>query len=165
VVDTDPSTTVTNYVFTYSTTNCPAQAKVGTMTINTPLLPTPLVGDVYLVNRSPLPWFGVNFDRPGIKLTLTGVTSLPTNTDGFQQITVTFDNVPDTPINSVNFALNGPDRTSPTTGTLSGKLLTIARFDDPACQPNSVATSTITSTSGVVATRTQNLAITGCGTP
>lgn len=168
VIDTD-QTAATNYVFNYSAAapngtggNCPPQAQVGTMTINTPLLPSPLVGKVYLVNRSPLPWFGVIFDQPGIKLSLVGVTSLPVNPQGYQQITVTFDNVPDTPVDSVVFALDGPDRTSPTVGTISGKLLAIGRFDDPACTPGSLAVATITGWSGASATRTQPIAFTGC---
>lgn len=161
VVDTDP-TSGTNYLFNYSVANCPEQAVVGTMTIDTPLLAEPLVGTVYLVNRSPLPWFGVRFNEPGIQINLVGVTSLPVNSGGFQQITVTFDKVPDTPVSSVNFALDGPDRTSPTLGTLSGKLLAIGRYDDPACTPGSLATATVTGWSGAVATRTQPIPFTGC---
>jgi hypothetical protein len=116
------------------------------------------VGRIYLVDRSPLPWFGVVFDtEPGIKLSLVGVTSLAVNPQGFQQITVSFDNVPDTPVTSVKFALDGPDRTSAAGTTLSGKLLGVGRFDDPACSPTSQAVATITGWSGASVTRNQTI--------
>lgn len=165
VFDSDPSPTVEYLEFNYTAANaqgvggnCPPQALVGQMTINTPLLDHPLVGRIYLVNRSPLPWFGVIFDsEPGIKLSLVGVTSLPVNPQGFQQITVTFDNVPDTPVTGVKFALDGPDRTGSLGQNIPGKLLGIGRFDDPACSPTSQAVATITGWSGATVTRNQTI--------
>lgn len=158
-----------NYRFTYSAANCPAQALVGTMTINTPLLPTPLVGQVYLVNRSPLPWLGVKFDAPGISVRLVGVTDLPSSgcditVYGYcpPQIKVTFDNIVDTPITSVSFVLDGPDRVGNGGVILSGKVLGTASDNDPVCLPNVPAQTTITSWSGTVRTSNQNIPITGC---
>jgi hypothetical protein len=164
VFDSDPS--AAEYLeFNYTVANnqgvggnCPPQALVGVMTIKTPLLSHDLVGRIYLVDRSPLPWFGVVFDtEPGIKLTLVGVTSLAVNPQNFQQITVTFDNVPDTPVTGVKFALDGPDRTSAAGVPLSGKLLGVARFDDPACSPTAQAVATITGWAGTSVTRTQTI--------
>ncbi len=162
-----------NYTFNYSAANCPTQAKVGSMTINTPLLPTPLVGDVYLVNRGSLPSFGVKFDQPGISVRLVGITRIDSSTCDEtvydlgcpDQILVTFDNVPDTPITSVNFALNGGPRAG-ATQTLSGNLLkTAVASDTYACRAHSPAASTVTSWAGQVRTLSQDIAITGCENP
>lgn len=158
----------------FNPTNCPAQAKVGTMTLNTPLLTTPLVGDVYLINKTPLPWFGVKFDRPGISVRLTGYTDLvqvdpgcdeATDPNGFcqKQISVRFENVPDVPITHVKFALNSGPRDRPgTLSDLEGELLVLADPGDSTCSATSPAKSIISSYSGTTVNRTQTLSITGC---
>ncbi len=154
--------------------NCPSQSKVGTMTIDTPLLTAPLVGDVFLVNKTPLPWFGVKFDQPGISVRLTGVTDLvkvdascneATDPNGFcqKQISVGFTNVPDVPITHVTFALNGGPRTRPAPlAPLEGELLQLSEPGDTTCQPSSPAKSNITGYSGATVQRIQNIAVTGC---
>ncbi|MBI2690791.1 MAG: hypothetical protein HYX29_02415 [Solirubrobacterales bacterium] len=158
----------------FNPANCPAQSKVGAMTLNTPLLTTPLVGDVYLINKTPLPWFGVKFDQPGISVRLTGVTDLPqvdptcnqaTDPNGFcqSQISVRFNAVPDVPITHVKFALNGGPRTRPAPlAPLEGELLQVSEPGDTTCQASSPAKSIIDSYSGLTVNRTQNRAITGC---
>ena len=158
----------------FNPTNCPAPSKVGTMTLNTPLLTTPLVGDVFLVNKTPLPWFGVKFDQAGISVRLTGITDLPqvdascdpaTDPQGFcqSQISVRFSNVPDVPITHVKFALNGGPRTRPAPlAPLEGELLVLADPGDSTCVSPSPSKSIIDSYSGLTVNRTQNLAITGC---
>lgn len=161
-----------NYVFNYSAANCPTPALVGTMTINTPLLSTPLVGKVYLVNRGSLPSFGVTFDQPGISIRLVGMTRIDSsscdttvyNSGCPDQIQVTFDNMPDTPISSVIFALNNPDRPNyNNTATLSGNLMQTAQhFDTYICRSPSPASSTVTSSAAQAAVLSQPLAITGC---
>lgn len=158
----------------FNPANCPAQSKVGTMTLDTPLLTAPLVGEVYLINKTPLPWFGVKFDQPGISVRLTGITNLPqvdancdeaTDPNGFcqKQISVSFSNVPDVPITHVTFALNGGPRDRPgTLSDLEGELLVLSDPGDSTCSPLSPAKSIIDSYSGLTVNRTQNLAITGC---
>ena len=61
----------------FDESTCPQQAIVGFMVIQTPLLPYDLIGDVFLINKNPLPWFGVRIESAGISLRLTGVTSTP----------------------------------------------------------------------------------------
>jgi hypothetical protein len=171
IVDTDP-TAATNLVFTYSAANCPVSARVGTMTINTPLLPTALVGDVYLVARGSLPSFGVKFDQPGISVRLVGTTTLDhsacdeTVFDAGcpDQILVSFDNVPDTPVSAVSFDLNSPDRPNyNNTKTLSGKLLQTSAHDDTYnCRSGLPAQATVTSWAGQNKSLSQPLTITGC---
>jgi hypothetical protein len=140
------------------------------MDINTPLLPTVLHGDVYLINKSPLPWFGVKFDQPGISIRLTGVTSTPqvdptcdSSTGDFcqSQISAVFNNLPDTSLSHVVFNLDGPTRTG-ISGPLSGKLLVVATAGDATCATGP-ARSTITPHSGGTASViNQPIAITGC---
>ena len=166
ITDTDPSS-ATNYVFTYSAANCPPQARVGQMTINTPLLPNPLVGDVFLVARGSLPSFGVKFDQPGISVRLAGLTRIDNSTcddNGCpDRIQVTFDNVPDTPVSSVVFALNDPDRQNyNNTITLSGKMLQTVQSFDPLCTSPQQAQATVTSWANQVRELSQDLSITGC---
>jgi hypothetical protein len=172
--DQCPSSSAATPLSTFDPTGCPPQALVGTMDIETPLLPFTLSGDVYLINKSPLPWFGVRFDDPGISVRLVGVTSTPqvdpacdplTDPAGFcqTQISAVFNNLPDVPLTHVTFTLNSPDRAGTGGTTLSGKLLTVATPEDPTCQPSSPARSTITPYTGTPAVNlTQSILITGC---
>lgn len=157
----------------FDPTNCPAQSKVGTMTITTPLLPHTITGDVFLINKSPLPWFGVKFDDPGISFRLTGVTSTPQvdsscdpNTDplGFcqTQVSLIFNNLPDVPITHVDFDLNGPDRTGVNNVTLSGKILQVASTGDSVCLASSPAKSTSVGFTGKIVNASQDILISGC---
>lgn len=155
----------------FDPSQCPASALVGTMTINTPLLPNPLNGTVYLINKSPLPWLGVKFDNPGIAVRLTGVTSTPVanqaacDEDPDQcgtQISILFNNVPDVPINSIRMVLDGANRQG-SQGTLSGKILAVATATDPSCQGSTPARAVFNPFSGTAAvTRNQNISVTGC---
>jgi hypothetical protein len=157
----------------FDPSQCPASAIVGTMTINTPLLPNPLNGTVYLINKSPLPWLGVKFDSPGISVRLTGVTATPQvdpscdplfDPNGFcqTQISILFNNVPDVPINSIRMVLDGPNRQG-SQGSLSGKILTLASSSDPTCVGTSTANATFTPFSGTGnVARSQNITMTGC---
>lgn len=144
---------------------CPAAAVVGTMTINTPLLPGPLVGTVYLVNKTPIPWFGVAFDQPGVTLRLTGVTefvdTVPGCTGCTQQISSTFSDLPDTPLTHVKFDLTRPDRNT-SLGLISSKLLAVVDPGDPDCRPNDAGSWTAVSWTGAERSGTQAIPIGGC---
>jgi hypothetical protein len=152
---------------------CPPQSIVGYMEINTPLLPTPLFGVVYLINKSPLPWLGVAFDQPGISVRLTGVTSTPqvvpscnplSAPGGFcqTQISVVFNNLPDVPIRGIDFTLDGPPR-SGINGELSGQILRVASPADSSCDGTTPARSVFTPfNGGPDVALTQNITITGC---
>ena len=75
----------------FDKTSCPAQARIGQIKIVTPLLADPVIGDVYLINKSPLPWLGIHVDptvtypgRPvgevnpqGVTFDLLGTTATP----------------------------------------------------------------------------------------
>jgi hypothetical protein len=172
--DQCPSASAPTPTSVFNPAACPAQAKVGTMTLTTPLLPTPLVGDVYLINKSPLPWFGIKFDQPGISVRLVGVTSLPkvvptcdeaTEPSGFcqSQISVVFNNVPDVPVSHITLSLNGPARTG-VSGSLPGQVLNVAAPGDSTCVSGGPAKSTVTpyAAGSTVASLTQAITINGC---
>jgi hypothetical protein len=153
---------------------CPESAKVGEMTIISPLLDVPLEGKVYLINKSPLPWLGVALDGVGISVRLVGVTSLPqvdpscdpsTSDTGEcpSQIVVTFGNLPDLQATNISFSINGPDRTGVGGTTLPGKILAIATPSDPTCVPSDVARTAFTPNSGTpVVNALQTISFTGC---
>lgn len=157
----------------FDPTSCPTQAIVGSMQIDTPLLSTPLVGTVYLIQKSPIPWLGVKFDQPGISVSLVGVTSTPKVNPSCNpiltpggcptRISILFNNVPDVPVTGIDLNLNGPDRVG-TSSILSGKILQVASSGDVACVPNSAAASYFTphSDEDAVLTQSQNIAISGC---
>ena len=155
----------------FNPTACPPQALVGKMTLTTPLLPEPLVGNVYLIEKSPIPWLGVSFDAPGIQVRLTGVTSTPqADPDcdpdelGFcpVRISILFNNIPDIPFTNIDLDLDGPDRVGGA-GTLSGKILRVVQPTDPACFPSNDATSVFSPyTLTAEETRTQPIAFNGC---
>lgn len=158
----------------FNPANCPAVSKVGSMTLETPLLTDDLTGDVYLINKTPLPWFGVKFDRPGISVRLTGYTDLvqvdpscveETAPEGFcqKQISVRFENVPDVPITHVTFRLDSDPRPRPAPlAPLEGELVVLADPGDTTCQASSPAKSKIDSYSGLTVNKTQFLPVTGC---
>lgn len=131
---------------------CPPQAIVGTATITTPLLPDPLVGDVYLIEKSPIPWLGIDVspgpahpgNPAGVAIRLIGTTATPQvdpacdpllDPNGYCQtrIVARFTNLPDAPIRSVHVLVNRDNR--PGTGGPLGKILTVASPSDPVCQP------------------------------
>lgn len=136
----------------FDPTPCPTQAKVGTMTLHTPLLPNPLEGEVYLVEASPIPWLGVAFDSPGIHVTMLGITSTPKVNPSCNplitpggcptRISIIFDGVPDVQISSLDMDLTGPARTG-VNGPLPGEILALASPSDPGCKQTSIASSTI----------------------
>ena len=80
---------------------CPKTSIVGSATAKTPLLPIPLTGDVYIL-QTPSGY-------PSLRLTLAplGLTVVGTTTLVGQQLTTTFDNLPDTPLSSFELDFNG----------------------------------------------------------
>ncbi|MGB1583398.1 MAG: hypothetical protein ACPHCI_06380 [Solirubrobacterales bacterium] len=157
----------------FDPTVCPSQSKVGTMSIDTPLLPNNLDGEVFLINKSPIPWLGVAFDSPGIAVRFTGVTSTPQVDPGCNpvltpggcqtQIAILFNNVPDVPVSQIDLVLDGPTRAG-VVGPLSSKILEVAAPSDPVCQPVSPANSLFLpySNNSASVSRTQSISISGC---
>lgn len=174
MADQCPSSAAPLPTSVFDPTLCPPQSYVGTMTIDTPLLPYELTGDVYLINKSPLPWMGVVFEEPGISVHLTGVTATPqvdpscdpaTDPWGFcqTQISILFNNVPDVPMSKISMALDGPARTGVGGASLPGQVLRVASPGDSTCVGSSPARATFVPFSGTPPlTIDQPITITGC---
>lgn len=158
----------------FDPTDCPEQAVVGTMSVDTPLLPEPLTGKVYLISRTPIPWLGVALRGQGISVGLTGVTSLP-NADpdcdpeyepsGVCQsaVSASFSNLPDLPLSHIRLTLHTNPRTSVDGSTLAGDILSVATPTNPVCLPTGDASSFFVSLGGAPpVSATQALSISGC---
>ncbi|MBJ7354915.1 MAG: hypothetical protein JHC98_08825 [Thermoleophilaceae bacterium] len=178
--DMCPGGSITGSNSTFDPSSCPASAIIGTMVLYTPLLVDPIVGTVYLVNQLPLPWFGVAIDQPGIHVRLTGFTDLvkvnpscveqnPDGTSGFcqKQISVKFNNLPDVPLQAVDFSLTGEPRpNNANTKLLTSNVLKVSDPNTSNCPkaPNdtSAAKATVDSYTGAVANLEQLITFTGC---
>lgn len=88
---------------------CPSSARLGSVTIDTPLLPDPLVGDVILATQNDNP-FGslvalyIAAKGPGFWVKLPGKIDLDQTTG---RITATFDNTPQLPFSRMRVAFQG----------------------------------------------------------
>lgn len=152
---------------------CPAGSKIGTVEINTPLLPDPLTGSVYLASPHDNPSgtllaLYIVARGPGVIVKLPGRV----DTDPVSgQLTATFDNTPQTPFSRLHLAFKDGPRaalvTPPRCGTYtthavltgwSGKTVfsdssfTIDRANDGgACKPLGFSPQLSAGTSNVVA--------------
>ena len=91
---------------------CPESSKVGSLTIDTPLLEQQLTGGVYLASPHNNPFNSLiaiylAVRGPGVVIKLPGKVTLDPNTG---QITTTFDNQPQLPFSNLHLELNGGAR-------------------------------------------------------
>jgi hypothetical protein len=89
--------------------HCPAASKVGTVSIETPLLPDPLEGDIIIGSPTPENLFRLFIvaQGQGVVIKLAGV-AVPDEKTG--QITTTFDNSPQLPFSELHMHFKGGDR-------------------------------------------------------
>ncbi|MGH2906495.1 MAG: hypothetical protein ACRDKI_06960 [Solirubrobacterales bacterium] len=142
---------------------CPTQAKIGTMTITTPLLPNPVVGKVMVASTAPVPSFGVQIDPTlspnnpqGVTLRLTGlnntISGAPGCSDGAlpedrafwcgTRIFSTFSALPDVPLTQVALDLSGSTpRPNPGLNPLT---LAVADQGDSGCRIHDILRSVFT---------------------
>jgi hypothetical protein len=90
-----------------ATSSCPASSKIGTVTADTPLLPTQLSGGAYLVTP----------DKPGLpSLALDlGLVRLKGVVEIKRRLTTTFNAVPDVPLRKLTLTLTGGPKGALTT--------------------------------------------------
>jgi hypothetical protein len=175
------SSSATSATAPFNPALCPPQAKFGTLTLDTPLLPgPPLQGNVYLINKSPLPWFGIDINPSvsptnpkGVTIRVVGQSATPpldpacdsSSGDFCQtQISVTFAGIPDAPTSKISMNVNGPNRVGIGGVVLSGKLLTVADPSDANCQPKDEYTASMLNNAGTAirGDRVKTQAFTGC---
>ncbi|MGH2958282.1 MAG: hypothetical protein ACRDKE_01650, partial [Solirubrobacterales bacterium] len=133
---------------------CPAIAKVGKISIQTPLLDDPLIGDVYAINKTPIPWIGIDINpgvastNPvGVTIRLTGITKtdpLPGCNAAAApwcgtRVVIQLSNLPDVPMTNVVLDMSGrearPTRDSDGSSLATLPLIT-ADGGDTGCRPN-----------------------------
>ncbi|MBI5309434.1 MAG: hypothetical protein HZB14_00160 [Actinobacteria bacterium] len=144
-----PSTPVYNY-FDYENPSfpCPAQARVGSVAITTPLLDGTITGDVWLIEKAPIPNIGiaVDADTPGnpqgVNIGLVGTTAtvqyVPTCDPLFetcdQAIRAVFNALPDVPLSTVSLAMGTvPGRTDSIGNPLQQHVVKVAAAADSVC--------------------------------
>jgi hypothetical protein len=109
---------------------CPDAAKIGTVSIDTPLLSEDLQGEVYLAEQRKNP-FGslmalyLTAAGPGTQIKLPGRVDVDPATG---RITTTFDDLPQLPFNSMHLHLKGGPRAPLTTPDACGDHRTEAEF-------------------------------------
>ncbi|MBI5309436.1 MAG: hypothetical protein HZB14_00175, partial [Actinobacteria bacterium] len=128
IVNASPVSTPVYNTFDFENPSqpCPAQARVGTATITTPLLDSTVTGTVWLIEKAPIPNIGIAVDDAtpgnpqGVNIGLVGTTAtvqyVPTCDPLFetcdQAIRAVFNAMPDVPLSTVQLQM----------GTVAGRL-------------------------------------------
>jgi hypothetical protein len=110
--------------------SCPDSSKLGKVTIDTPLLDEPLLGDVILAKQNDNPFNSllamyIVAKGPGFYLKLPGRIDLDPNTG---QLTSTFDDNPQLPFEKLHLALDGGPRAALVTPASCGNYAAEAEF-------------------------------------
>lgn len=174
-------TSTTNTYFNPYTNNamCPAYAKIGTASIETPMLPDPLVADIYFVQNANTPRIAFYADHSvspstnpaGIILSIVGISNV-SNTpcpfafcpSGDYTVQSVMQGLPDAPLTKLTFSIDLPPGAR---GAVSTKIVDTVTQNTPNCMPNVDFTSQFTSNAAVgvvprVATRVHSQALAGC---
>ena len=127
---------------------CPGPSLIGHATVRTPLLPTPLSGPVYIIQRpgSFLPNLAIQL-RGRVALNLFAQNTI----EGVRTVN-TFSGIPDVPVTSFELFIKGGD----------GGIL--KNFED-LCKTSDTADATFTAHSGKVSTSKPKLKVEGCTAP
>lgn len=134
-------------VYYFDPAGCPDAAKIGTVTISSPLVPNATTGTVHLIQASPIPYLGiyVNDLTTGVRFGMVGTVAIQqvdsacdTSTGAIcpLQVVVSFlNNAPDIPMTSfnMNLALGGTRTAADGTTQLSNNILQVASAGDSQC--------------------------------
>jgi hypothetical protein len=139
-------TLTANDNFNADAANCPPQAKIGTVSIKTPLLKDELTGSVYLASQdtspftSPLVLYLFAEDKTsGVKVKLAGEVQINHNNG---QLTSYFKETPPVPFESLHLNLFGGGRASESTPSTCGEKTADATFKpDSGTEPVSADSS------------------------
>ena len=127
--------------------SCQSTARVGTVTVKTPVLPTPLTGTAWLVSHgsAQFPDLDLVLKGDNLEVVLVGHTHIARSSI----TTSTFESLPDVPITSVSVDLpTGPNSALAPNGRLCGSKL--------------LAPTTIIAQNGAKLTPHTKLAVSGC---
>ena len=167
--------------YAFDASSCPPQAQIGTATLTTPLLPDPVTGYVYLIDKAPVPWLGISVtpeipgNPQGVNIGLVGFNATPQEDPGCVSgcqliVQSTFSSTPDVPVSSIALSLGGiTGRISDGPGNpeLNPNILNIAGANSNTCRNSGTsATAEFNPWSGTgIATVVSPLTISGCNDP
>lgn len=147
----------------FSDVGCPTESRVGTATINTPLLDTPITARIYLIGGGTYPDVGliarggVDGNPAGVTISLFGQADVPQvdsacdNESAFAcwaGLRVTFSTIPDAPVSSIDLKVGEPAAADLDRGVLGNNILQTVAHNSPECQQYSDFTGTFISSSG-----------------
>jgi hypothetical protein len=138
---------------TFDPTSCPAQARIGSMTLASTSYGTPITGNAYLIGTLPIPRIGVDFNSSiagnpagvSFKIVLNGSSVQidpacdPVLAECYQQLSYVMQDVPDIGVTAITADLGGISRTG-TYGPLDPHPFIFAPVYE--CTSTSVLTST-----------------------
>jgi hypothetical protein len=132
---------------------CDEGSNIGTATVHTPVLKSPLTGPAYLVSHGNAAFPDVEFvlQGEGVTLILDGQTDIKKGVT-----TSTFNSVPDAPINTFETVLPEGPHSALTSNVAESKHFSL-------CGAKLVMPTTITGQNGVVITQQTNIPVGGCG--
>ncbi|MBI5311218.1 MAG: hypothetical protein HZB14_09395 [Actinobacteria bacterium] len=142
--DRCPASSITsppNPIFT--PTSCPPQARVGSVSMTTPLLAAPVTGALYIIEKSPLPWLGIAIDQAGAGLYSALAQSAPqvdVACDPIEtgwcpsQIAITVLGLPEIPLTELQLKFGHEGRVGANGSALSDKFFKFVSAGDPACE-------------------------------
>ena len=146
--------------FTPSPVECADASKVATVEVKTPLLAEPLTGAVYLATQDQNPfgslvalYLQAENPKEGVNVKLAGEVKLDEQTG---QITTTFPDSPDVPLEEANIHFFGGERAPLSTPPLCGSYTSTASITPWSTSEPSSATSTFPITSGPNGTQCQS---------
>ena len=146
------SSQVDNEAFSEELPTCPEAAKVGTVTIKTPLLDHELQGAAYLASQDTNPFAPplvlyvlVHDPASGVLVKLAGTVAINPSTD---QLTSTFQNTPQVPFEELRLHFFDGPRASLSTPSACGSYETQASFTPWSGSPPAGAASSFQITSG-----------------
>jgi hypothetical protein len=171
--DQCPSSSMQTQSSTFDPTNCPAAAKIGSVELTVPGAGGPVLGSIYTINKSPVPWFGVDVSSStnpyGVTARFALTPSFPyvvpscdpaTDPSGYCQsfMRLTTTTLPNIQISSAKLVIGGADRAS-STGTISSKPFYLAPTN---CATALKSTAVFTPFAGSSVTKIDNDTMTGC---
>lgn len=155
----------TNYKFDPS--ECPSQARIGTVWLKSPLFRQPMEGRIWVVNKTPYPALGIEFGDSFASIRGSGTFSFPQidplcEDNCTTEAVVTF-GLPSIPVEKLDFEFYWPIRTRPNGTTIQPELFYITPASYQECvSPNNLRVTASSYASATTATSSDPLGIIGC---
>lgn len=155
---------------TFDPAGCPDQARAGTVTVNTPLLSTPLSGDMWFVEKAGYPVVGLDLSGNGARVrstaTFAEVQVDPACDVIFEICTTEFalaPRLPMLPATRWQFNFGAANRVSSTGQPLTDRMFKIQNFAHPLCAtPNQTRLKLLSYSNSALIEQSEPLGIYGC---